>query len=252
MQPEIRSHEPTLPEDDHLLGMLVQFFVDGEDFDTAGQLLYCRMEVTFDGEYQFKLVAPRRIYDQLAREDAFMETVGDRVRAALTAVLAALNVNFDPAGLVFAPELTTIGADWRLQLAAAVDGKSAHNQAVGLKKAVVWNDLRFRSAAELRIAQALEKAQVLYLPNCKASLGYKIRETREPDFLICHRGRWGILQIDGEPFRPQSGSAQQTQSDSVIREHGIRIIEYYQAAQCLEDANGVVQHFLKTLAEAYS
>lgn len=250
-----------LPVADRILGMLIQYFVDGEDFKTAGKLLYCRLQVdeicekptegqTHVTGYRFKLYAPRRLYDELSREDAFMETLSDRVRAAFAGIMKALNYDDDPTP-EFVPDVADIGEDWRLQLGHAVSGKEAHNQAVEARRAVVWNNMRFQTAAELRIAQALEKAQALYLPNCKLSLGYTSREIREPDFLICHRGRWGILQILGDPFHENSTIPTDQDQDSLMREHGIRVIEYVDANDCIHNASAVVTDFLKILEAAY-
>lgn len=80
-----------------------------------------------------------------------------------------------------------------------------HNQAVEAVSARIWNNLRFRSESEVRIAQALDRAGVLFLPNCKARLGSpEGRRNRESDFMICYEGKWGILEMDGEPFHPLS------------------------------------------------
>ena len=68
-----------------------------------------------------------------------------------------------------------------------------------------WNNLNFRSESEVRIAQALDKLNILFFPNCKGRLGVaSARENREADFLVCYKGEWGILEVDGEPFHPPS------------------------------------------------
>ena len=69
-------------------------------------------------------------------------------------------------------------------------------QAVDAKAAWTWNNLRFRSASETKIAAALDKVQgVWFLPNCRGRVGApEDRKNREADFLVCHKGKWGILE----------------------------------------------------------
>jgi hypothetical protein len=46
-------------------------------------------------------------------------------------------------------------------------GKSVH----------IWENLRFRSITEMRIAKELDRRKVLFFPNCKARLGFKSEKT---------------------------------------------------------------------------
>ena len=58
----------------------------------------------------------------------------------------------------------------------------------------------FRSQAELRIAQALGRACVLFFANAPGRFGVHPddRQTREPDFVVCADGKWGILEVCGD------------------------------------------------------
>ncbi|HYW18836.1 MAG TPA: pentapeptide repeat-containing protein [Nodularia sp. (in: cyanobacteria)] len=63
-----------------------------------------------------------------------------------------------------------------------------------------WENLRFRSKTEIKIAEALDRTGVLFVPNSLARLNTaKGRENKEADFLICYNGKWGVLEVDG-PF----------------------------------------------------
>ena len=63
-----------------------------------------------------------------------------------------------------------------------------------------WENLRFRSKTEIKIAEALDRTGVLFVPNSLARLTTpKGRENKEADFLICYNGKWGVLEVDG-PF----------------------------------------------------
>jgi len=119
------------------------------------------------------------------------------------------------------------------------------------KSARVWNNLRFRSASEVQIAQALDRAGVLFLPNCKARLGLpESRRNREADFLVGYEGKWGILEVDGEPFHPPSRTAEDHERDRLFHDHGILVVEHFDANKCYENPDDVVRRFLEILKKA--
>lgn len=127
-------------------------------------------------------------------------------------------------------------------------GGAASNQAADAGEVRIWQHLRFRSESELRIAQALDRAGVLFLPNCKARLGpVGQRENREPDFLICADGRWGILEVDGEPFHPPARTVHDHERARLFKAHGIPVVEHFDATACYRDPDSVVRQFLELL-----
>ena len=98
-------------------------------------------------------------------------------------------------------EPETIDPNWLTSLIE--ETRHVQNQAVGASNVLIRNNLRFRSRSEVQIATALDRAGVLFLPNCIARLGtLDNRQNREADFLVCYNGKWGILEVDGEPFHP--------------------------------------------------
>ena len=112
----------------------------------------------------------------------------------------------------------------------------------------MWHGLRFRSRSEVCIAQALDRAGVLFLPNCCARLGPPPgRQNREADFLVCHEGRWGILKVDGEPFHPAARAAEDHARDRLFRLQGVSVVEHFDAAECRERPGDVVRRFLEIL-----
>jgi very-short-patch-repair endonuclease len=114
---------------------------------------------------------------------------------------------------------------------------------------------RFRSKTEIEIAKELDRAGVLFFPNCGARLnGYSlpndlenVRRTYEPDFLVCAGGRWGILEVDGEPYHPAERAAYDHERDRLFKNHGIRVVERYDASRCWSNPHEVVREFLKLL-----
>jgi len=247
---------PTLPSAERLLASAVAFLVEGGEEEAAGVLLACSLGLRaaggawYDGDelhagVHVELTGPRAAYELLCDDH---HPISRAILAALSAVL--------PPGLEMdrfsvRAELVAPDPGWRTRLLERARGEGVDNQAVGFAPARVWQGLRFRSESELRIAQALDRAGVLYLPNCKARLGAAgARQNREADFLVCFEGRWGILEVDGEPFHPPSRTAQDHERDRLFRTHGILVVEHFDARECYGDAGGVVKRFLEILARA--
>jgi hypothetical protein len=135
-------------------------------------------------------------------------------------------------------------------LNSTVDNISIENQATEASKEskeIPWRGFRFRSQSEVRIAQQLDRRKVLFFPNCKARLGFRERENREPDFLVCYEGKWGILEVDGEDSHPHGRAAEDHERDRLFKQHGILLVEHFDAGECWENADGVVKKFLELL-----
>ncbi len=239
----------------------VQFLVDGQEWDAASSLLSCHLgqlsvsHVNYEayGGYGYeiavniRLIAPRPIFDKL---DHFGdEGLKNQVRKAFEVVIPERYVF---RGFELRAKVANPGPNWQTDLMQAIEGKAVHNQAVESSSVVVWKNMRFRSASEMRIAEALDRIGIMFLPNCKAAVGeMDRRENREPDFLICHEGKWGILEVDGEPFHPPSRTVQDHERDRLFRDHGIRVVEHFDASECFENADSVVARFLDILNKAY-
>ncbi|MEG5056933.1 hypothetical protein QUB60_07485 [Microcoleus sp. A2-C5] len=108
-----------------------------------------------------------------------------------------------------------------------------------------WNDLCFCCEEEVKIAEALDRTSVLFFPNSKARLTTPAgRQNQEPDFLIFHQGKWGILEIS------HPDTQKDETRDRQFASHGIRIIHYCDANRCTEEADRIVQEFLEILSQA--
>ena len=112
----------------------------------------------------------------------------------------------------------------------------------------LWNNLRFNSASEVPIADALDKRKVLFFPNCAVRLGInKGRHNREPDFLVCEKGKWGILEVDGPEFHTPATIVEDHERARLFQAHGILLVQHFDAGECFENADGVVDKFLYLL-----
>jgi hypothetical protein len=240
-------------EDDIVLANAARFLVDGGEEDAASVLLSCSLEFWPSGDTWFvgdethgalhvKLIGPRAAYDILTDGS---QPITQAIQRALGAVLPD---NTYIKHFTVHVQHVSIDANWREELLEIARGVGVHNQAAQGKALRIWKNLYFRSQSEIRIAEALDRAGVLFFPNCRGRLGLPAtRENKEADFLICHDGKWGILEVDGEPFHPPTRTVQDHARDRAFREHGIRLVEHFDATDCYEKADEVVARFLRLL-----
>lgn len=116
---------------------------------------------------------------------------------------------------------------------------------------LVWQGLRFRTQSEVAVARELDAAKVMFFPQCACRItGVKgNRETREPDFLIIHRGISAILELDGAPH--DGRAADDHRRDRLFKlRGGIWVIERVSSQYALQHPRDVVRGLLQ-LIETY-
>ena len=84
----------------------------------------------------------------------------------------------------------------------------------------------------------------MFFANCRARLGVQKRGNLEPDFLVCHKGTWGILEVDGEPFHPPTRTVHDHERDRPFTRHGVKLGQHYDATRCRNEPDAVVAEFL--------
>ncbi len=118
-----------------------------------------------------------------------------------------------------------------------------------------WNGWRLRSPEEVKIAEALDRAGILFFPNSRARLTTpEGRQNQDFDFLICHEGKLGILGVWHQDATTEeervSHSVEALQQLRLFKEHGIQIIQHYDASLCSEQPDRVVREFMEILSQA--
>jgi hypothetical protein len=145
-------------------------------------------------------------------------------------------------------QLPELNADWKSVLTGEASKEKVLNQGVSINEIHEWQHLRFASPPEVKIAEALDRAGVLFLPNCATRLGPKEkRGNRYPDFLICHNRKWGILEVDGATYHPPENKAQEDERNRLFHHHGIVVIQHYDARRCYSNPDEIVSGFLDLL-----
>ncbi|OKH41144.1 hypothetical protein NIES2101_34790 [Calothrix sp. HK-06] len=126
----------------------------------------------------------------------------------------------------------------------------SHNQGLSFPKGRIflWNKMRFRSTAEIAIAYALDCQNVeVYFPNCIARCHEQgVPTNKEPDFLVIHKGRTGILEVDG-PHHTSERRVLEQERERFFRLKSVRIVERYEAQRCINEPHDVVREFLRLL-----
>ncbi len=115
------------------------------------------------------------------------------------------------------------------------------------KAPIVYNEMKFASNAEVRVAQELEGRDVLFFPlplAVRGDTGDRYNDHREVDFLICHHGRWGILEIAYHKGRYEQDQAK----TQWFKDAGVACVEYALAEKAYSHPAEVVNTFLKNLA----
>lgn len=108
--------------------------------------------------------------------------------------------------------------------------------------------LRFRSYTEIKVYDALKKRRVLFFANATAVLGGKDSK-KEPDFLVCQNGKWGILEVMGDQYHPATTAMKDHERARLFKDYGLFYIEFYAASECYYTPEKVVKDFLKRLSK---
>lgn len=242
------------PPIDQFLASAIHVLIQGQHQDVALLLLFCEAAYKYSthlANTSVILTGPLATYQVLELEK--WDETGEYTPTTSQVFSAFRAVT--PVGCEFNDydmrvQLVDIEPGWREELKDIAQGRGVHNQGVEIpnREYVLWRNLRFRAQSEVRVAQALDAMGVLYLPNCLARLNKdsNSRTLMEPDFLVCSKGKWGILEVDG-PFHPRA--ATDHERDRMFQAHGIKVTQRFPAEDCYADAPKVVRKFLTLLEQ---
>jgi hypothetical protein len=156
----------------------------------------------------------------------------------------------------FGVRLLDVEDNWRSVVRELIANAKDPNQGVIAQKVFArvgksmytYNEMKFASQSEIRIAQELERRHVLFFPlplAVRAETGELYKDHREPDFVICHNGLWGILEVAHHPDRYE----QDKEKDLWFKQSGILCVEHHTAERCYTDSRSVVDEFLGILSQ---
>ena len=158
--------------------------------------------------------------------------------------------------LMYRVKLVEVEEGWQNIVKNLIANSQNLNQAVVTEKVfskkerniLIYNEMKFASKTEIRIAQELENRKILFFPlplAVRAETGNFYNDHREVDFLICQDGTWGILEVSFHQDRYEKDS----EKDSWFKKSGILCIQHYTAEKCWEHPRQVVDEFLSILSQ---
>lgn len=153
-------------------------------------------------------------------------------------------------------KLLEVEENWQKTIKFLIAQSKDLNQALITEKAfakkgkepIIYNEMKFASKSEIRIAQELEAKGVLFFPlplAVRHETASIYQDHREVDFLICLDGTFGILEISFHEGRYEKDK----EKDAWFKKSGILCIEHYPAEKCYYQPNIVVEEFLSILAK---
>lgn len=90
------------------------------------------------------------------------------------------------------------------------------------------------------------------LTSSKAQVATKTaRKNIRPDCVIYQEGRWGILEVDGEPFHPPERSAFEHDRNRLFGRHGVVCVERFDSKKCYSNPDKTVEEFLLLMVKSY-
>jgi hypothetical protein len=131
---------------------------------------------------------------------------------------------------------------------ALVVGKHTSN---GHSATSEWGGMNFRSPAEVKIAEALDKRGVMFFGNARGRIGSQgspvsaseLTGRLEVDFLVFHKGKCMSLEVDGKHHEEGGQAHRDYIRDRVLLREGIPTARFT-ASECLQRTDETIEEFL--------
>ena len=191
-----------------LLASAIAFLLEGDDDEAADALAKCRVEQInhyrdmdrYRDVFDICMRAPRSVFDATRGDTEILnqnsstgvtdfsglvaqQNLAGRIRAAFESVVPYYETLNHVLVRAFVKDVDRETLD---DLINQAFGRNINNQAPLAREVKRWKDLRFRSYSEVKIAEALEEAGVMFLPGCLARVTTgQHRATSGPSPVIC-------------------------------------------------------------------
>lgn len=235
----------------------IQLLIDHNYKEIAAIATNIELEVICDeyDPYAIALDVPTAMFGTV-KNDEYIRKVMER--ALLSIVEGRL---WDHSGcpvqgvkILYRVKLIDVEEDWQNIVRDLIASSKNRNQGIITEKMFLkrktepflYNEIKYASHSEIRIAQEFEKRKVLFFPlplAVRSDTGNFYKDHREVDFLVCENGTWGILEVSYHPDRYEKDA----EKDSWFKTSGILCVQHYSAEKCYSDATSVVDDFLSVL-----
>lgn len=114
-----------------------------------------------------------------------------------------------------------------------------------------WNTLNFRSKAEIKIAEELERLGLAFMPNSIIRVIDFDGKGRnfEIDFLVNYLFQWWILEVDGDQFHTAETKKKDEERDYLLGANTGIVTFRFNALDCYLDAQSVIKEFKGRIQE---
>ncbi|MBK1989013.1 hypothetical protein A0J48_015945 [Sphaerospermopsis aphanizomenoides BCCUSP55] len=222
----------------------VQALINDDHRDCAAVIVDAELEFDFDWDgyyernYNSGLIVylPLNLRLRVSNNEEVQQTLKNYFVSIASGHIWQDMTNFP---IYYRVKLLEVEKNWQKTIKFLIAQSKDLNQALITEKAfarkgkepIVYNEMKFASQSEIRIAQELEAKGVLFFPlplAVKHETGNIYEDHREVDFLVCLDGTFGILEISFHPDRYEKDK----EKDAWFKKSGILCIEHYPAEKC--------------------
>lgn len=233
--------------------------INGNYKEVAALVVDARLTL-LQGTYEIRSISvdlPPSAHVHISRDESLKSVIERTLRHLCTGHLLDQNGNrFEEFDIEYRIKLLEPEPNWRDVVKELIINAEHPNQGTITEKVfsregkpiLTYNEMKFGSRSEIRIAQELERRKVLFFPlplAVRADTGTMYKDHREVDFLICLDGAWGILEVAHHVDRYEKDS----EKDAWFKTSGILHVQHYTAERCYNESSQVVDEFLNILAK---
>jgi hypothetical protein len=237
----------------------VQFLLDSNHPELAAMGIDAEVKIEY-GNWNPDIIfidLPPASYEIVTKNESFSAIMTNSLDVVSCGYIHDQNGNdIRKIPIDFRIQLLNVEPKWQDKIRELIQNPKATNQGTLLEKIfardgkqpLIYNEMKFGSRSEVRIAQELESRRVLFFPlplAVRSDTGAPYLDRREPDFLICQDGIWGILEVAYHPDRYEKDS----EKSQWFKKSRILCVEYYTAERCFNSPAEVVEEFLQILAK---
>lgn len=189
------------------------------------------------GQYtwRFDLVLPILAFRGLDARDR--ETMATRIRDAMRQVIEAFEAH-SLAEVRIVMQVPKAHANWKADARAWAEGRGVTNQGRARSTNIApfeSDGLLFRSRPEICLYHALKACGVTVAPLPVFVRGGAEYRRLEPDFVVVHRGKLMVVEVDGDAFHTES-PVDAHERLTVLSHEGVHT-ERVRAADCATDVD---------------
>ncbi len=237
----------------------VQLLVDHDYREIAAIAIEAEVNIVYDGYEPISIAfdLPTSVYGYVKNNDRVKKIMERAMTTVSHGRIYGNNYNaVNELPYEYRVRLLDVEAGWQNVTRNLIANAQDPNQGLITEKAFakdkrqpyVYNEMKFASQSEIRIAQEFETRKVLFFPlplAVRADTGNFYQDHREVDFLVCQDGVWGILEVSFHPDRFEKDS----EKDSWFKKSGVLCIQHYSAERCYNNTREVVEEFLSILSK---